>query len=652
MADVKVNVIATLDSSGITSGLNNLGGPANAGSGAGATGSSGGGAGQSGGGISSKSALDNAIAYRKEVEETYRALQRYQKTVSEIDAQEVIRRTRRSQNAHAVNHQGSFVGLDGDMSPGAIAERTRLMRSAGINTPGNGSSGIGHRTGGAGAYGGKLASGLAGMVGGAMMGGSGGDGASVAGGALGGMIGAALPIPGGAFIGSMVGSMAGGAIGGSLGTAKDEAVGVSDLRHMIGETKTDFDLLRDSTRAAATGLGIAYGESVKLARQFAQTSSAQNSDSLGSEVRIASSLARSLGLDPSSGVGVMGTLRNTHVTEDEAGSRRMGIVIADAINKGGMSSKSDEVLSAIASFAQATARASLQTPNVTGYADFMGRMVGTRTPGLDVQGSASMMGQMDQAVRSHGNVNTDIFKQASLSKYFPGMSSLDLDLMTNQGSMGTMEEVIKDLAKGTGKRGAWARENLNNPNLKRPIQDMLMDGLKQFDTKDNEAMYEQQGASLFNLSHTQFKKFSDIWKNSGGTDGLGKKMSKMGIDPTKLDPMKYARIGSLMGSGGEDLQMEGNKLISGKDFDKNLSKIESDKLSLLMESAKSGSGKDVDALREEVVKLNAGRNTIDLGQAARKDAEDIKNAVTETSGKLLEGVVGVQDAILAMAGEG
>ena len=181
---------------------------------------------------------------------------------------------------------------------------------------------------------------------------------------------------------------------------------------------------------------------------------------------------------------------------------------------------------------------------------------------------------------------------------------------------------------------------------------MLMDGLKQFDTKDNEAMYEQQGASLFNLSHTQFKKFSDIWKNSGGTDGLGKKMSKMGIDPTKLDPMKYARIGSLMGSGGEDLQMEGNKLISGKDFDKNLSKIESDKLSLLMESAKSGSGKDVDALREEVVKLNAGRNTIDLGQAARKDAEDIKNAVTETSGKLLEGVVGVQDAILAMAGEG
>ena len=35
------------------------------------------------------------------------------------------------------------------------------------------------------------------------------------------------------------------------------------------------------------------------------------------------------------------------------------------------------------------------------------------------------------------------------------MSSLDLDLMTDgrEGSMGTMEEVIKDLAKGTGKRG-------------------------------------------------------------------------------------------------------------------------------------------------------------------------------------------------------
>ena len=178
------------------------------------------------------------------------------------------------------------------------------------------------RGGSSGAYGGKLASGLAGMAGGAIMGGTGGDGASAAGGALGGMIGAALPVPGGAFIGSMLGSMAGGAIGGSVGSAKDEAVGVSDLRHMLGETKTDFDLLRDSTRAAATGLGIAYGESVKLARQFAQTSSAQNGDSLGAEVRIASGLARSLGLDPSSGVGVMGTLRNTRATEDEAGIGR------------------------------------------------------------------------------------------------------------------------------------------------------------------------------------------------------------------------------------------------------------------------------------------------------------------------------------------
>ncbi len=509
------------------------------------------------------------------------------------------------------------------------------------------------RGGSSGAYGGKLASGLAGMAGGAIMGGTGGDGASAAGGALGGMIGAALPVPGGAFIGSMLGSMAGGAIGGSVGSAKDEAVGVSDLRHMLGETKTDFDLLRDSTRAAATGLGIAYGESVKLARQFAQTSSAQNGDSLGAEVRIASGLARSLGLDPSSGVGVMGTLRNTRATEDEAGSRRMAMVIADAINKGGMSSKSDEVMSAIANFAQTTARTSLQTPNVTGYSDFMARIVGTKTPGLDVQGSASMMGQMDQAVRSHGNINTDIFKQASISKFFPGMNSLDLDLMTNQGAMGTMEEVIKDLAKGTGKRGKWAKGQLENGNLKRPIQDMLMEGLKQFDTKDNESMYEQQGASLFRLSHTQFKKFSDVWKSSGSTTaGMGAKMSAMGIDPDKLDPIKYARIGALMGSNGADLQLEGTKLISGKEFDKNLSTDESGKLSRLMEVAKKGGDSDVKALRDEVIRLNASRGTMDEGQSARKDAEDIKNAIIGSSEKLLAGVVGVQDVILAMAGEG
>lgn len=497
-------------------------------------------------------------------------------------------------------------------------------------------------------FGGRLGSAAAGMAGGMMSGGAGGDGMATAGSALGGMVGS-FAGPAGSVIGGAIGGLVGGVVGGGMSDAKDEAIGITDLRHSLGATTVDFNALRESTRAAASGMGITFQESVKLAKSFAHNANTQagGAGSLANEIRLASSLSRSLGLDPSQGVDAMGTLRNTRATSDEAGSRKMAMIIAEGITKGGMSSKSDEVLSAIANFATTNARASLQAPNVGGYTDFLANLVSMKTPGLDVAGSASLMAKADSGIRSHGDMATDTFKLgAYTTAYGKEFSAADQQLYSSGGAMGTGRKTaqgILDDPNSSPERKKSAQAVLQSNNADRVNQDIMMQQLGRF--KRGSSEYELSGARVFGMEQSEFRKFDKAYYNNNSKSGMKGTLSGMGVNVDKLDPEKYMHMGALLGSNKDELKTEAEKLIGGKGYDKSLTDKEKETLRGTM---KNGSEDD---LRQAVIKLNENRQQIDDGAAVRQNTADMKNEITKLASELLPAVEKLRETLLFVFGK-
>ena len=563
--------------------------------------------------------------------------------LNEVDLKAYSNATRRMANSGSA--LGAYAAAAGD-DPQKLAELSpaasrHALASSGMIDPNKAKTG---RTSSQSQYGGKLAGAAIGMAGGMVAGGAGGDGMATAGSALGGMVGSMFG-PVGSMIGGALGGLAGGVVGGGLGDAKDEAIGITDLRHSLGATTTDFTLLREAARAAASGMGMTSIESTRLAKQFSHNANTQGKDAgtLAAEIRLASGFSRSLGLDPSQGVETMSALRNTRATTDEAGSRKMAMTIAEAIAKGGMSSKGDEVLSAIANFAQSTARASLQTPNVTGYADYMSRMVGMKTPGLDVQGSASLLGKADAGIRSHSDLASEVFKLGAFTKAFGNnFTAPDMDLYTSQGAFGTAEGVADELLADktiTQERRKSALDVKNSKNAKRPIQDIMMDQLGTIAPRGS-ALYEQAGAHLFGMEHNEFRKYQQTYNTEGGSVGMKSRLDAMGVNTTKLDPAKFMHMGALLGSNKGELKAEAEKLISGNGYSKGLDDKQKGDLRKLIDAGGE------DELRKKVIQLQEGRELTDIGTATRNNTADIKQKIIDLSSALLPAVNSVRDAIL------
>lgn len=582
---------------------------------------------------------------QREIEKTQQAAKKLYREISTAEADAINRSkhnldTGRSPYAAYSKHHASFADLIQDGSPGAREATKRIMQNAGLHEAGARPKG-----GMSSQYGGNLASAAAGMAGGLMTGGAGGDGLATAGSALGGMVGGVFGLPG-AMIGGALGGLVGGVVGNGLGDAKDEAIGVTDLRHSLGATITDFNLLRESTRAAAAGMGITYQESVKLAKHFSHNANTLGKDagSLAAEVRLASGFSRSLGIDPTQGVEAMSTLRNTQATMSESDSRKMAMTIAEGINKGGMSSKGDEVLSAIANFAQANARASLQAPNVGGYTDFLSNLASMRVPGLDVQGSASLMGKADSSIRSHGDAATDTFKLgAYMSAFGNEFSAADMQLYTAGGAMGTSRKTAQEILddpRATEERKASARKVLASGNADRPNQDIMMQQLGRFQRGTSE--YELSGARVFGMEQTEFRKFDKAYysNGAGGSPAMQDRLQGMGVNVGKLDSSKFMHMGALLGSNKDELQAEAAKLISGEGYNKALSDKEKSSLHGALKSDNE------EQLRQAIIKLNEDRSLIDDGKAVRQNTADLKNEVTKLASMLLPKVDALRDVML------
>ena len=162
---------------------------------------------------------------------------------------------------------------------------------------------------------------------------------------------------------------------------------------------------------------------------------------VGEEVATAGNFGRSFGMDQAASVGAFGTMRQFGVTGGDQDARKMALLIGEGIARSGAFAKSEEFLQAIAGYTEQAAHSGMNAPNTAAYAAMLSGMVGSKIPGMDVQGSAVMIGKVDAAIRAGGADEAgQNFMYRVLGR--KGWDPIDARLQQEQGMFGSPDKTF------------------------------------------------------------------------------------------------------------------------------------------------------------------------------------------------------------------
>lgn len=491
---------------------------------------------------------------------------------------------------------------------------------------------------------------LGGLTGSALAGGSGSFASlgGLAGGGIGAGIGKLFGGPAGFVAGAFLQPMLsgiGGALDSGLKDAQDEAIGVSDLRAGLGGLTNDFASLSAMVKSAGQGLGVVSTETVELAKKFAKASGMgpDQANELGEELRNAIGMARAFGTNTSGMASFFAQMRTSGVSRTSDDNRQLGAIISESIVRGGNMARADEVLQAIGAFSSSMARQTLTAPNAEGFASVLAALTQGKGPGLDVQGAASLLNQMDAGYKGNNSEAAQNFKLGIYQNSFGrNFSALDVDLVNQQGVFGSARTGLKqarDFAARMGDTAASERLDriMASPNADTMNGILALQELKRR-TGNDSTMYRKSGVGLFGGNEAMFMAFDQAMN-----------------DPIKLGQLKAignmpARNQSLAAQimfEQDPTKLKGfaSDLIQGKDLK---GKLAASDVSTLESQVASG---DTEGLRKSLLTIAKNASMTDSGNDLRDKVADVKQAIIDFSSRLLPAVDKVRDAVLFAAGK-
>lgn len=539
----------------------------------------------------------------------------------------------------------------------ARRHRSDVLRSVGVNSPTeSGGAGESSNRASASRYA-ALAGAAGGMVGsmgqgGGMYGTLGG----VAGSGIGAGAGMLLGGPAGAIIGAFASRALGGlgsGIDNQIGSIGEEGSTYTDLRRSLGATSIDFDMLRGSVRHLTDGLGLAYGESAKLAKEFARTANlnADNGMSVGHEVSGAVGFGRGYGISPEQSVSFMASMRQLGVTSNEQGNRKLALQIAESVKNGGTTAKMDEVLNAIQGYVQNSTRQSLTGSDPAAFASFLASMTGSSLNGIkgNPLASAAIMGQADSSMRQGGGFG-EASKNFSLGLWqrnMQGFTALDQDFMNEQGAFGSIEKAFGSdsaaykFAQERGDTGKMRQyDQWVASNKGKSVMDMQMSMLEK-EYGGNTDMFRQSIQSHFGVGAGQASALYQAWKNNKSLGGLESQLKDAGIDTNKMDTKQIASLAELTTADRSGLNKQADRLKDLKG-----SRALSDAEKEMLSTAK---GQDDETLRKAILQLSATHDALgDTGEQQRQLQVDMNRAMQELATKLIPLTLTIKDGIVEL----
>ncbi len=430
-------------------------------------------------------------------------------------------------------------------------------------------------------------------------------------------------------------SMAGSAVD----SAGDEAVTIDTLKRRMGDLGVSFNSLRDTVRSASSGMGITYVEAARLSQEFARVTGRMRGVDVGGDLRTSIGFARSFGIDPGESTQFFGTMRRVGAQgADDQQSKRLALLIGEAISKGGYTAKADEVLRAVSDFASQAARLTLTTPNIGGYAGMLTGLSRTGFPGLDPAGAASMLAAANAAVSRGGGMGEASlnFSYAALARSTPGLNNpLMAQALWQGGMFGTTAQMFGPKSPISQFMGGGGMPGLSDVTNFSKERDLL---LKQYGS--HSAMALEAAMNQFGLSSMSQAAALMMTKPEDLT-GAQRLLGPAGL---KMSDLTATGIQGLIGISGAknfgDLSKIYQEQMGRSDLGAD------DKLGL----TKAFQSGDPGALRNALVRLVATHDQEKTeGSETRASIADVKNAVTKLGTDLLVPLNSIREAITQIA---
>jgi len=423
----------------------------------------------------------------------------------------------------------------------------------------------------------------------------------------------------------------------SVDRNQNEGIQLDFFRNQIGDTSKSFEEFRTVIRDSVRSMGIANIEAVQLARSFARAAASTDLRETAAGVRDSSAFARSFGMEPGTATSVFGRMRLAGVTGAETGQgmmtqREFAMMLGDSIARGGMFSRADEVMGAIARWVESSERTLVRTPNVRAYADMLGGMnAQTDMPGLRGAAGEALLGQLDAGIRSPGSGEAGVF--AMYRAIGRGMDPWRFQYLQSEGIFGSPMSAF-------GARGAGGQVDPNDPRNKGLDATTNLERVLNYAAGISGDPYKRAIAtsSWLNLSPQQAMALFELrQRNGGGVSGWGNQLQ------------------GLLDSSGvklEDVNQTGIRELGRVAYAKpdELGKIRDDFIRnnpSLTDQQKSGlAGKEGEDLRKELARVIAATGKeVTEGSRMLTSMTDIKNEITAMSDKLVPLVSDIREAV-------
>ncbi|MGT2471671.1 lytic transglycosylase domain-containing protein [Paraburkholderia terrae] len=341
-----------------------------------------------------------------------------------------------------------------------------------------------------------------------------------------------------------------GAVKEKIGAAQQLDIGYDTLKRQTGDVGVGFERLKVSLQDASRGFSATYEETLKVAQAFSQAAGTfgKATEHLAGEAAIAGGFARSFGIDPARSAQFFGTMRANGVTSDESGSKKLALMVGEAVAKSGSSAKMDDVLEAIASFAQQQTRFGMASANTTGWLSEFTGLTASHTPGTDPQAIAALLSSVNSAIQHGGNAGEagQNFMYRALGSR-NGLDPIQTQILQEQGLAGTMGGTF-------GAGSEWEtfarRYRVRSPSLGASSGQMnfssIMDSLKQNYASNPELMLSAM-SRLFGVSVSQAMKLADT--DPVSVNGTASRLSRLKLDLSKVNANGIERLTSIEANG-------------------------------------------------------------------------------------------------------
>lgn len=423
----------------------------------------------------------------------------------------------------------------------------------------------------------------------------------------------------------------------SVGDSQQQAIAMDKVIRATGIRNASLNGGRAAFYSAANGVGMDINAFTNYAGQYQRQSGfVGGSMALATEAQGIGQFARGFGLEPSEAAGPFATARRLNTMSNNAEFQKLGLLIGEGIVKSGAFSQSQQFMEAASQFISMQARQSLTAPNVGAFAGSLASLVSSKTPGLDVANSASLLNQANNAMMNGGSygeasqaLTARAFMRAGINDPFQSRLLSQAGMFATPNSvMGPGSQYAAHFgAKNFGAAGNQSAFDLTRNQLRRALG-------------SNTKEYYAAMSNHFGVGYAQAMALGDM--STTDLNSTQRQLKTAGVD---INSVNLSSIGDLM-----RIQRGGGRAVAGELLGRSgANALATSDRERLNQALASGNKEQIDKVTTSIVAATGQTKT--EGERTRDSLAAVKNTIQQYSDKAIPLLNTSMQALVTLTGK-